>query len=157
MKCRIFALCVLLAGSAAMAQAQAAPGSFSIKCNPSLVDYKFSATQQIATTTSTTDAAINGVPFKGLTFSTAAQIGATENLIYGVIVGTLANGDLVFFQYSVVSHHAVNSPSGTGPMSYKIVGGTGAANGISGSGNCTAAGATGLGSEFSCLGTYATH
>jgi hypothetical protein len=163
MKHTIFALCVLFAGFAATAQGQVqafgsapapAPGSFNIKCNPDLVTYRFSATQTIATYTCTTDGAINGVAFKELTFSQTHQTSGSETKNWGVIVGTLANGDMVFFEYQAVAEQtsAVNNVA---KMSYTIVGGTGIANGISGSGTCSAVGAAGKGNEQACVGTYA--
>lgn len=155
MRCSTLALCTLIAALAAMARAQA-PGSFSIKCNPAMVNYQFDPTQAISTQACTTDAVISGVPFKALTFSQAVQYGATENSTYGVIVGTLASGDQVFFEFHTLAQHAVNAPNGVGSTTYKIVGGTGAAAGISGSGNCTGAGAKGEGSELACIGAYVT-
>ena len=155
MKHRIFALCTLFAGLATMAQAQA-QGSFTMKCNPTLVNYQFSATQQISTFTCTTDATVNGVAFNGLTFSETSQVTTSGGDSWGVIVGALANGGQVFFQFTAVAHKA-SSTSGTAQMSYKIVGGTGTANGITGSGTCNATEGQGTGSEQTCVGTYTTH
>jgi hypothetical protein len=151
---RIFALCALFAGVATVAQAQA-PGSFTIKCSPSLVVYQFSATQSIWTYTCTTDAVINGVPITGLTFSQTAQGTAIARDAWGVIVGSLANSDKVFFQFNVAAHNT-SSVTNAGILSYKIVGGTGIANGISGSGTCSGTGVQGGGSESTCVGAYAT-
>lgn len=161
MKQMIFALCVLFAGFASTARAQGqihalAPvqGSFTIKCNPNLVTYNFSSSQQIATYICTTDGAINGVAFKELTFSQTHVTNGSETKNWGVIVGTLANGDLVYFQYQAVAQQT-SAATNVAKMSYKIVGGTGTANGISGSGTCSAAGAAGKGNEQACTGTYA--
>lgn len=163
MKHRIFALCVLVAGFAATARAQVkalppaqAPGTFTIKCNPDLVTYRFTATQTIATYTCTTDGAINGVAFTGLTFSQTHETNGRETKNWGVIVGTLANGNQVYFEYQAVAEQT-SATANVATMSYQIVGGTGIANGISGSGSCKAIGAAGKGNEQACTGTYATH
>ncbi|MGO9324549.1 MAG: hypothetical protein ACLP07_08305 [Terracidiphilus sp.] len=167
MKHAIFALSVLVAGFGATAQAQVqalpptqapapAPGSgsFTIKCNPTLVIYQFSATQGIWTYECTTDSAINGVQFKGLTFSLTSVGNAAAVKDWGVIVGTLANGDQVFFQVQAVAQKT-SAATSAAKMSYKIVGGTGIASGISGSGTCNETGAQGKGSESTCVGAYA--
>lgn len=154
MKLRIFALCALFAGFAALSRAQA-PGTFSIKCNPTLLVYQFTATQSVSTFTCTTDAVINGVPFNGLTFSQTVQGTARDRNVWDVVVGALANGDQVFFQMHTVAG-AISSVSSTGTTTYKIVGGTGIANGISGSGTCKGTGVQGKGSEMTCVGAYAT-
>ena len=165
MKHKIFALCVLIAGFAATAAAQvqgqvqaasqaAAPGSFTIKCNPTLVSYAFSATQTVWTYACTTDGAVNGVSFSGLTFSATNQRVTGGSVIWGVIVGTLTNGDRVFFQFHTDAK-AVNGVDTAGTTTYTIVGGTGIANGIKGSGTCKSSGAPGQGSEMDCVGTYA--
>lgn len=169
MKRTILAICVLFGACGATARAQGqvqalapskapapapASGSFTIKCNPDLVTYRFSATQTIATYTCTTDGAISGVAFKELTFSQTHQSNGNETKNWGVIVGTLTNGDMVYFEYQALAEQtsAVNNVA---KMSYTIVGGTGIANGISGSGNCNAVGAAGKGNEQTCVGTYA--
>lgn len=169
MKHRIFALCVLVAGFSATTRAQVQPlapahapapaqapgsGSFTIKCNPDLVTYRFSPTQTIATYTCTTDGAINGVAFTGLTFSQTHETNGRETKNWGVIVGTLTNGDMVFFEYQAVAEQT-SATTNAATMSYQIVGGTGIANGISGSGSCKAIGAAGKGNEQACAGTYA--
>ena len=167
MKHRIFALCVLVAGFAATARAQGqvqplappqgpaqASGSFSIKCNPTLVNYPFSSTQAVMTYLCATDATINGVAFKELAFSQSSLSNGSESEDWGVFVGALANGDQVFFEFQAASRRT-GSTGTSGTMSYKIVGGTGIANGMSGSGTCKAIGAVGKGSEQSCAGTYA--
>lgn len=154
LKHTIIALCVLVAGLAATAHAQA-PGSFTISCNPTLVAYQFTATQSVSTFTCTTNATINGVPFSGLTFSQAVDGTASERNVWDVAVGTLANGNQVFLQFHTVAR-AINAVSSTGTTTYKIVGGTGIANGISGSGTCNGTGVQGKGSEMACIGSYAT-
>jgi len=167
MKRTIFAICALMAGFAAMARAQGqvqplapaqAPaqdsGSFSIKCNPTLVDYQYSSTQAVMAYVCATDAKINGVAFKELAFSLSSLSNGTESEDRGVIVGALANGDQVFFEFQAASRRTSNTTSAA-TMSYKIVGGTGIANGISGSGTCKEAGTIGKGSEQTCIGTYA--
>jgi hypothetical protein len=154
MKGRIIALCALVAGLAAMARAQA-PGSFSVKCNPKVVNQEISSTWDVGTFTCTTDAAISGVPFKGLMVSATSQYAPAETNVWGVFVGTLANNDQVFFEYHVVAP-AKNGVVGIGTMTYKIVGGTGIANGITGSGTCKAAPIAGGGTEDACVGAYAT-
>lgn len=151
MKHRILALCALFAGFGAMSHAQAS-GSFSITCSPDTVSEQISANWVIATFPCTTTANINGVPFKGLTFSSTGQFGPTETNVCGVIVGSLTSGDQVFFEYHTVLP-VRNGVAGIGTLTYKIVGGTGIANGITGSGNCKV-GAPG--SAESCAGTYAT-
>jgi hypothetical protein len=164
MKHMLFALCVLFAGFAATAEAQVqgqaqapapapASGSFSIKCSPNLVSYAFSQTQTVWTYACTTDAAVNGVPFGGLTFSATNQRVTGGSVIWGVIVGTLTNGDRVFFQFHTDAK-AVNGVDTAGETTYKIVGGTGIANGIAGSGTCKGSGAPGQGSEMACAGGY---
>jgi len=162
MKHRIFAICVLVAGFAATTRAQVqalppaqAPGTFTIKCNPDRVTYPFSATQSIWTYVCTTDGTINGVAFNGLTFSQTGISSASETKSWGVIVGSLVNGSMVFFQFQAVAHKT-SSSSNAATVSYKIVGGTGIASGISGSGNCNETDALGKGSEMACAGAYAT-
>ncbi len=161
MKHRIFALCVLVSGFAATARAQVqalppaqAPGTFTNKCNPNLVSYQFSPTQVIWTFNCTTDAAINGVAFTGLTYSLTSEGNAAAEKNWGVMVGTLANGDQVFFEIQGVDQKT-SATSNAGTMSYKIVGGTGIANGISGSGTCKTNGAQGKGGVQTCAGAYA--
>ena len=167
MKHSIVVLCVLFAGLTATAgaqvqgqgQAQAptqapASGSFTIQCQPTLVGYQFSSTQTVSAYVCTTDATINGVAFKGLAFSQVSLGNTSGSEDRGVIVGALANGDQVFFQYQATSRRTSNTTSAA-TMSYKIVGGTGIANGISGSGNCSATGTNGKGNEQTCVGTFA--
>jgi len=168
MKPGIVVLCALFAGLTATAGAQMqgqlqapaqARGSFTIQCDPPLVGYLFSSTQTVSAFLCSTNATINGVAFKGLSFSdtglcnsiNGAMPSACEN--WGVFVGALANGDQVFFQYQATSRRVGTATSGT--MSYKIVGGTGSANGISGSGNCNSTGTVGKGTVDACSGTYA--
>jgi len=153
MKRKIFSICALFAGFAAMAQAQTS-GAFTISCGQITVEQQISATSTVGTFTCTTNATINGIPFSGLTFSTTAQSGATVNNVWGVIVGTLTNGSEVFFEYHNVVPARNGAAVGTGTLSYKIVGGTGIANGITGSGTCKTA-LTSTGSEDSCVGNYA--
>jgi hypothetical protein len=168
MKPWIVALCALFAGLTATAGAQMqgqiqapaqARGSFTMQCDPLLVGYLFSSTQTITTYLCSTNATINGVAFKGLTFSDAGQCNSVDGAMptacedWGVFVGALANGDQVFFQYQATSRRAGTATSGT--MSYKIVGGTGSANGISGSGNCNSTGTVGKETVRTCSGTYA--
>jgi len=150
MKHRIVVLCVLVASFAATARAQA-PGSFAIKCNPATVSYQFSPTEEISSFVCTTDAMINGVAFNGLTFSQANETVGGESKDWGVIVGSLVNGSLVFFQYQAVAART-GAATGVATMSYKIVGGTGTAIGISGSGTCKAAG--GVETVQACVGAY---
>jgi hypothetical protein len=165
MKHKIAVPCALFAGFTATAGAQTqgqgqvqaqAPGSFTIKCNPNLVSYAFSSTQTVWTYACTTDGSVNGVPFSGLTFSATNQRVTGGSVIWGVIVGTLTNGDRVFFQFHTDAK-AVNGVDTAGETTYKIVGGTGIANGIAGSGSCKGMGAPGQGSQMACVGTYATH
>jgi hypothetical protein len=167
MKHRILVLCALFAGFTTTAAAQAqgqiqaqgpaqAPGSFTIKCSPTLVGYQFSSTQTVSAYSCTTDATINGVAVNGLTFSQTNQAISGETRAWGVIVGSLTNGDLVFFEFQAVSRDT-SSTGSAATMSYKIVGGTGIANGISGSGTCKATGTVGKGNEQTCTGTYAAH
>jgi len=164
MKCRIVVLCALFAGFAATAMAQfqgqvpaQAAGSFTIQCNPNLVSYLFAPTEAVETYLCQTSATINGVAFKNLSLSQVSQgnsASATEARDWGVMVGTLANGDEIFFEYQDATRR-VGSTGVTGTMSYKIVGGTGSASGITGSGNCNMTGTVGKGNEQSCTGTYA--
>jgi hypothetical protein len=165
MKDSIVVLCALFAGFAATASAQVqgqiqaqspapASGSFTMQCQPTLVTYLFSSTEGVMAYLCETDATINGVAFKGLAFSQVSQGNASGSEDRGVIVGALANGDQVFFQYQATSRRTGNTTSAA-TMSYKIVGGTGIANGISGSGNCNATGTIGKGNEQTCTGTYA--
>jgi hypothetical protein len=161
---RIVVLCALLTGLTATAGAQMqgqlqapaqaqAQGSFTIQCNPTLVGYLISSTQTISTYLCSTNATINGVAFKGLTFSETSQFNSTESEAWGVFVGALANGDQMYFEYQASARRSGTSTSGT--MSYKIVGGTGSANGMSGSGNCNSTGTVGKGTVQTCSGTYA--
>jgi hypothetical protein len=155
MRCKFLALCALFAGLATMARAQA-PGSFTIQCGPQIVTEEITKTWVIGTFNCTTDATINGVPFKTMTHSATAQYGATETNVWGVIVGVLANSDQVFFEYHTVGP-VKNGVAGIGTMTYKKVGGTGIANGITGSGTCTVPPSTPSGSPaHPCVGTYAT-
>jgi len=167
MKCTIFAICVLFGAAGATVRAQGqvqalapaqapaqASGSFSIKCNPTLVDYQFSSTQAVMAYLCATDATINGVAFKELAFSQSSLSNGAESEDWGVIVGALANGDQVFFEFQAASRRT-GSTSTSATMSYKIVGGTGTANGMSGSGTCKATGTVGKGAEQTCVGTYA--
>jgi len=157
MKHRIVVLCALFAGFTATAAAQAparASGSFTIQCDSALVVYQFSSTQSVMAYQCATNATINGVSFKGLAFSQTSQGNATEAEDRGVFVGALANGDQVFFQYQSTSHRTGSTGTAL-TMSYKIVGGTGIANGISGSGTCNGTGTVGKGNEQTCSGTYA--
>jgi hypothetical protein len=159
--CALFAGLIATAGAQVQGQAQGqapasapASGSFTIKCNPNLVTYQFSSTQTVSAYACTTDATINGVAFNGLTFSQTNQAISGETRDWGVIVGTLTNGDFVFFEYEAGSHET-SSATSNATMSYKIVGGSGIANGISGSGNCSATGTVGQGNVQTCTGTYA--
>jgi hypothetical protein len=163
MKHRIVVLFALFAGftttAAAPVQGQVqaparASGSFTLQCDPPLVGYQFSSTQSVTAYLCETDATINGVAFKGLAFSQTGQGNATEAEDWGVFVGALANGDQVFFQYQA-TWRRIGSTGTTATMSYKIVGGTGIANGISGSGNCNATGTVGKSNEKTCSGAYA--
>jgi hypothetical protein len=169
MKHKIFALCVLFAGFAATARAQVqgqaqaqsqtpAPaqsqGSFTMQCTPVIVSYLFTSTEQIMAYVCQTDATINGVAFKGLAFSQVSLGNTSGSEDRGVIVGTLANGDQVFFQFQGSSRRTSNTTSAA-TMSYKIVGGTGSATGISGSGTCNETGTIGQAHEQTCVGTFA--
>jgi hypothetical protein len=173
MKPSIFALCVLVAGSTSTAAAQVqgqaqgqapaqapasapapASGSFTMQCTPVIVSYLFTSTEQIMAYVCETDATINGVAFKGLAFSQVSLGNTSGSEDRGVIVGTLANGDQVFFQFQGSSRRTSNTTSAA-TMSYKIVGGTGSATGISGSGTCNETGTIGQAHEQTCVGTYA--
>ncbi|MFZ2021701.1 MAG: hypothetical protein WBP71_08845 [Terracidiphilus sp.] len=151
MRRRIFALCALFAGFATMAQAQA---NFSINCPPPLVTQEITKTWTVDTFLCTTDGAISGVAFKGLTLSRTLQYGPTEDNVWGVMVGALANGDQVFFDYHTV-FPVKNGVAGNGTLTYKMVGGTGLANGITGSGTCKVVSTSG-GAQDACVGAYAT-
>jgi hypothetical protein len=161
----IVVLCALFAGFTATAAAQVqgqaqgqapaqASSSFTMQCQPTLVTYLFTSTEGVMAYNCATDATINGVAFKGLAFSQVSLGNTSGSEDRGVIVGALANGDQVFFQYQATSRRTSNTTSAA-TMSYKIVGGTGIANGISGSGNCNATGTIGQGNVQSCSGTYA--
>lgn len=155
MRFKIFAICALFAGFGAMAQAQTS-GSFTISCSPNTVSQQISATSTIATFPCTTNATINGIAFTGLTFSATGEFSVTEANVWGVIVGTLTNGSEVFFEYHTTFTRR-NGVESIPVLSYKIVGGTGIANGISGAGTCkvsTTPSAAG-GAEDSCVGNYA--
>jgi hypothetical protein len=153
MRCKILVFCALLTCSAVAAMAQA-PGAFTLSCGKPIVSQEITKSTLIGTFNCTSTATVNGLPFKGLTFSSYALYGASENNVWGVIVGALTNGDQVFFEY----HNIVpvrNGATGIGNFSYKIVGGTGSANGIAGSGSCKAE-TTPDGSQLDCVGVYAT-
>jgi hypothetical protein len=163
MKHRIFALCVFFAGFTATAGAQVpsqvqapaqAAASFTIQCQPTLVTYLFTSTEGVMAYLCETNATINGVAFQGLAFSQVSQGNASGSEDRGVIVGALANGDQVFFQYQATSRRTGNTTSAA-IMNYKIVGGTGTATGITGSGTCNATGTIGKGNVQNCSGTYA--
>jgi hypothetical protein len=177
MKRSIVVLCALFAGFAATAGAQVqgqdqaptpasapaqapaqasapASGSFTMQCNPVLVSYLFTSTEEIMAYLCQTDAKINGVAFTGLAFSQVSLINSSESEDRGVFVGALANGDQVFFEFQGSSRRTSNTTT-VATMSYKIVGGTGSANGISGSGNCNETGTIGQAHEQTCVGTYA--
>jgi hypothetical protein len=177
MKRSVFALCMLTAcftaTAAAQVQGQAqaqpqapapAPGpaqapaqaasSFTMQCNPVLVSYLFTSTEGIMAYLCETNATINGIAFQGLAFSQVSLGNTSGSEDRGVIVGALANGDQVFFQFEGSSRRTSNTTSAA-TMSYKIVGGTGIANGISGSGTCNETGTIGQAHEQTCVGTYA--
>jgi hypothetical protein len=168
MKHRLVVLCALFAGISATAgsqvpgqvQAQApaqAAGSFTIQCDSTLVSYLFTPTEAVMTYFCQTNATINGVAFKNLALSQVSEgnsSAATQARDWGVMVGALANGDEVFFEYQDATRR-VGSTGVSGTMAYKIVGGTGSASGITGSGNCNMTGTVGKGNEQSCSGTYA--
>jgi hypothetical protein len=149
---KIIALCALLA-AAAIAQAQtfgsSAPpqssGAFTIKCNPTTVSQTIQPGWTISTFTCQTTATINGVPIQVLTYSSTGQVSAAANNVWGVIVGTLANGDQAYFEY-----HTSGRPGSALTMTYKMTGGTGIANGMTGSGRCNVP--AGAGSELTCNG-----
>jgi hypothetical protein len=169
MKRSIVALCALLAGLTATAEAQVqgqaqgqapasapapASGSFTMQCNPTLVTYLFTSTEGVMAYLCQTSATINGIAFQGLAFSQVSLGNTSGSEDRGVIVGALANGDQVFFQYQATSRRTSNTTSAA-IMNYKIVGGTGIANGISGSGTCNATGTIGQGNVQTCTGTVA--
>ena len=156
MRSRIFVLCALCVGFAAMARAQApgqVNGSFSLTCNPAPYLYDFGSAQQLSMASCTTTATANGLAYSGLTRSTYLQVvkadqGVLHNEAWGFMVGTLTNGDQVYIEtYGVSEQIGANSNA---TMSYKIVGGTGTANGFSGSGTCRGAGGLGRGSQWTC-------
>ena len=162
MKCRIVVFCALLAASAAMARAQVqgtiannapaqAQGAFTITCGPNLVTQEITTATKVGTFNCTTNANVNGVALKGMTWSAYGQYGPSANNVWGVIVGTLASGDQVYFTYYTVDT-VKNGVIVSGSTTYKIVGGTGAVNGISGSGTCGVP----VGPVRDCMGTYAT-
>jgi hypothetical protein len=154
MKRKILAICALFAGFAAMGQAQTS-GQFSISCGQTTVEQQITATSTISTFPCTTNATINGVAFTGLTFSATGQFDATVANVWGVFVGTLSNGNAVYFEYHT-SYTRRNGVDSIPVLTYKIVGGTGIATGISGSGTCKVTGtSTAGGAEDSCVGNYA--
>ena len=103
-----------------------------------------------------TNGAINGVAIREMTASQVSQSNSatpTSTDFWGVIVGSLANGTEVFFEYQG-SNRMVGSTGFSGTMAYKIVGGTGSLSGIIGSGNCNITGTVGKGNVDNCAGTY---
>lgn len=166
MQRRIVVLCALFATFATMAQAQFSstppapqnPGnSFTIKCGGYLVVQQITSTWNVGTINCTTTATVNEVPFQGLTFSETHQTAPTQINVWGVIVGTLTNGDQVYFDYHNV-WPVRNGVAGAGTMTYKIVGGTGSANGATGAGTCLLPTAsTGGVTQLTCTGNSAAH
>jgi hypothetical protein len=150
MRLKIALACALFAFTSATPFSQA-PGAFTMHSTPVIVSQNITPSSYVFTFTATTTAQINGVAIKGLTFSGYAQSGPAEFHVWGVIVGELANGDQVTFMYQRVSP-VRNGVTLEGTLTYKIVGGTGAAKGITGSGSCKIPQA---GLDSVCAGAYA--
>ncbi len=64
-------------------------------------------------------------------------------------MGSLVNGDLVLFRYQAVAERTSDSTNAA-TMSYKVVGATGIAHGMSGSGNCKGNGTN----VQACVGSF---
>ena len=155
MKVKIAFACALYVFTAVAATPFAqAPGTFTMHGNPIPVSQDITPASQVFTFTSTTTAQINGIPIKDLTHSGYGETTATAIKVWGVMVGNLANGDQVYLTYQRVSP-VRNRVTQIGTMTYKIVGGTGAIKGITGSGTCTVPPPTAAGNDLACAGTYA--
>jgi len=150
MRLKIAFACALFTFSSATPFAQA-PGSFTIHNNGIVVSQDVTPSTQVFTSTGTTTAQINGVAVTGLTYSGYGQTTPAEIKVWGVMVGTLANGDQVHFVYQRVSPIR-NRVTLEGSLTYKIVGGTGGVKGITGSGTCKYPPA---GTDLPCAGAYA--
>jgi hypothetical protein len=153
MRLKIAFACALFAFTSTTLFAQAS-GTFTIHSNPVTVSQDITPSTQVFTSTGTTTAQINGVAITGLTYSGYGQTTATEIKVWGVMVGTLANGDQVHFVYQRVSP-VRNRVTLAGTFTYKIVGGSGVAKGIAGSGTCVLPPPTASGGDFACVGAYA--
>src|SRR5271170_3326318 len=102
MRLKIAFACALFAFTSTTLLAQA-PGTFTIHTNPSTVTQDITPLTKVWTSTGTTTAQINGVAITGLTFSAYGQSTPGEFRVWGVMVGTLANGDQVTFIYQRIA------------------------------------------------------
>lgn len=152
MKVRILVFCALLAGVSAMARAQA-PGAFTMHCALPVVQQNVTPSAAVFTKSCTATATINGIAIKGMTFSAYQVDGPTSNTVWGVIVGTLASGDMIYLRYHDVLP-VRNGMAGAGDFTYQFAGGTGAVNGIAGSGSCKVE-TNATGADYQCAGAYA--
>ncbi len=154
MRLKIAFACALFAFTGTTLFAQAS-GTFTIHTNGVIVTQEITPSTKVWTSTGTTTAQINGVAITGLTFSAYGQTTPGEFRVWGVLVGTLANGDQVTFTYQRIAPMR-NGVTLASTMTYKIVGGTGVAKGITGSGTCKPPAPTPSGvSDYPCVGAYA--
>ncbi|MFZ0036237.1 MAG: hypothetical protein WAK91_02365 [Candidatus Acidiferrales bacterium] len=153
MRLKIAFACALFALAAATSFAQA-PGAFTIHSGTVIVSQDITPTSQVFTSTGTTTAQINGVAITGLKYSGYGETTPTAIKVWGVMIGALANGDQINMIYQRVSP-VRNRVTLVGTLTYKIVGGTGVAKGITGSGTCTVPPPTPTGNDMACAGSYA--
>ena len=153
MRLKIAFACALFAFTSTTLFAQAA-GTFTIHSGPVIVSQDITPTTQVFTSAGTTTAQVNGVAITGVKFSGYGQTTPTAVKVWGVMVGSLANGDQINMIYQRVSP-VRNRVTLVGTLTYKIVGGTGTAKGIAGSGTCTVPAPTPAGDDLACAGTYA--
>jgi hypothetical protein len=153
MKLKIAFGCALFGIAAALTPAQG-PATFTMSCSPLEVFQNITSSTKVGTFTCTSTANINGVAFKTLVFSAYSNMTPTEFKVWGVIVGTLANGSQVNFTYQNVHSVRNGVVVGSGSMDYKIASGSGTAKGISGSGTCKGQTNSSGGSDLACVGDY---
>jgi len=139
--------------AAAAAQAQAT-GTFTITCAGNTLFQTIAAGREVGTFTCTSTAQVNGVPVKQVTFSSYTERAATEVHVWGVFVATLENGDQVNADYQTLAP-ARGGVARSGTLTYKLVGGSGIAKGIAGSGTCAITVPAPDSSIDACTGAYA--
>lgn len=128
------------------------------KANPSLAvpipdsaDHAYIVEQSVCTATK---GEVGGVKDKdGVATEFVEATGATSKG-HGVFVATLANGDKMFYSYTLTGT-SKNNMFDTGGNQWTITGGTGKFKGVTGKGTCKGKGNADGSSVFDCTGTYA--